>query len=77
MHIKLSRAHCNVAARNCLVGEDDTVKIFNLGNSMTFSNSTEMKLLPLKSTLPLKWTAPEVIEIPELQYDNNLRKVLL
>ena len=63
MHTKLSRAHGNVAARNCLVGENDTVKIFNLGNSMTFSNSTEMKSLPSTAKLPIKWTPPEVMLI--------------
>ena len=66
MHTKLSRAHCNVAARNCLVGDDDTVKIFNLGNSLIFSNSTEMKSFPSKLTLPIKWTAPEVMLIPTI-----------
>ena len=61
MHTKLSRAHADVAARNCLVGQGGIVKVFNLGNSMSFTNSSELKPIPQNSSLPVKWTAPEVI----------------
>ena len=60
--MKLSRAHADVAARNCLVGQGGipVVKILNLGNSMGFKNSSELKDIPQKSSLPVKWTALEV-----------------
>ena len=65
MHTKLSRAHADVAARNCLVGQGaiPVVKIFNLGNSMSFKNTSELKPIPQKCTYSLtnKWIAPEVI----------------
>lgn len=62
MHTKLSRAHADVAARNCIVGQGaiPVVKIFNLGNSMSFNNSSELKPIPQKYLLPVKWTALEV-----------------
>ena len=65
MHTKLSRAHADVAARNCLVGQGaiPVVKIFNLGNSMSFTYSSKLKPIPQKYSLTVKWTAPEVISL--------------
>ena len=65
MHTKLLRAHGDVAARNCLVGQGGipVVKVFNLGNSMSFSNSSELKPIPQNYSLPVKWTALEVISM--------------
>ena len=62
MHTKLSRAHADVAARNCLVGHGalPVIKIFNFGNSMSFNNSSVLKPIPQKYSLPVKWTALEV-----------------
>ena len=70
MHTKLSRAHADVAARNCLVGQGGipVVKVFNLGNSMSFNNSSELKPIPQKYSLPVKWTALEVISMMVLLY---------
>ena len=69
MHTKLSRAHADVAARNCLVGLGaiPVVKIFNLGNSVSFNNSSELKPIPQKYSLMVKWTAPEVMCMMVLQ----------
>ena len=43
------------------MGKEDVVKIFNLGNSMSFQNSSQLKPIPEKSSLPVRWTAPEVL----------------
>ena len=61
MHSELKIAHCDVAARNCLVGEHEMVAVANLGNVMVFNRSTEMKPIPENSQLPIRWSAPEVI----------------
>ncbi len=63
MHTKLSRSHADVAAKNCLVGQGalPVVKIFNLGSSMSFTKSSELKSIPQNYSLAVKWTAPEVI----------------
>lgn len=60
MHTKLSRGYADVTARNCLVGQDGIVKIFNLGNSVGFNDPKEFRRIPQKSSLPVKWTAIEV-----------------
>ena len=63
MHTKLSRAHADVAAKNCLVGQGalPVAKVFNLGSSISFNKGSELKPIPQDSSLTVKWTAPEVI----------------
>ena len=63
MHTRLSRAHCDIAARSCLIGECETVKLINLGNSMIFTDTTKMMPISQKTLLPIRWSAPEVISI--------------
>ena len=58
------RAHCDVAARSCLVGYGKIVKVANLGMSTDFSNNSfDVKPTPKNLLLPVRWSPPEVIII--------------
>ena len=57
----MKRAHCDVAARSCLVGYGKIVKITNLGMSADFSNdSFNIQPIPNNALVPVRWTPPEV-----------------
>ena len=58
--MSLLRAHCDVGARSCLVGDHDVVKVSNLGKSIHFNDRAECKHIPETILLPIKWSAPEV-----------------
>ncbi|KAE9416551.1 hypothetical protein Angca_007481, partial [Angiostrongylus cantonensis] len=50
--------HRDIAARNCLLGYRDELKISDFG--LSIADKTEMKLNKLKS-VPIKWLAPETL----------------
>jgi len=50
--------HRDIAARNCLLGKNDEVKISDFG--MSVADKSVLKLDKLKN-MPVKWLAPEVI----------------
>ncbi|KAJ1373711.1 hypothetical protein KIN20_036193 [Parelaphostrongylus tenuis] len=50
--------HRDIAARNCLLGRKDELKISDFG--LSIADKTEMKLDKLKS-VPIKWLAPETL----------------
>uniref|UniRef100_A0A158PLH2 Protein kinase domain-containing protein n=1 Tax=Angiostrongylus costaricensis TaxID=334426 RepID=A0A158PLH2_ANGCS len=50
--------HRDIAARNCLLGHRDELKISDFG--LSIADKTEMKLDKLKS-VPIKWLAPETL----------------
>ncbi|CAD5215433.1 unnamed protein product [Bursaphelenchus xylophilus] len=49
--------HRDIAARNCLLGEDMTVKISDFGLSVATAEVKESKLMKV----PIKWLAPETL----------------
>ena len=49
--------HCDLAARNILVGESDVVKIADFGLAKILQNDRLM--VDRESQFPIKWTAPE------------------
>lgn len=50
--------HRDIAARNCLLGQNDELKISDFG--LSIADKTEMKMDKLKS-VPIKWLAPETL----------------
>ena len=63
------RAHCDVAARSCLVGYGKIVKIANLGMSTDFSNNSfNVKPTPKNILLPVRWSPPEVLSVHQILY---------
>ena len=53
----MSCIHRDLSARNCLVGENDLVKISDFG----MSREGGIYVVSGPRLLPIRWTAPEVI----------------
>ena len=70
--------HRNLAARNCLVGEEDIVKISGFGMSQVEDGGIYIVSHGTKQ-IPIKWTAPEVCCIQFLRQtvNFNLRTKLM
>jgi tyrosine-protein kinase Fer len=59
--------HRDLAARNCLIGAGNVVKISDFGMSrLTSSEDDIYSVNTTARTIPIKWTAPEVLE--KLEY---------
>ena len=49
--------HCDIAARNCLVGEGNVVKIADFGLTQKFDDGKDYHTMRNKLKLPIKWLA--------------------
>ena len=54
--------HCDLAARNCLVDEDGTIKISDFGMSRITEEGEDIySVNTTAKVIPIKWAAPEVL----------------
>ena len=53
--------HCDIAARNCLLGEGNVVKVADFGLTQKFDEGKEYHTMRDKLKLPIKWLALEAM----------------
>ena len=54
------RVLCNLTARSCLVGRNNTIKLFKFGLSCQVQSDINYVRVQTTTIMPLKWMAPEV-----------------
>ena len=57
-HMKHSSIVGDLASRNCLLGENSTVKLADFGLSRPFDDGKDYYLMRQGAKLPMKWTDP-------------------
>uniref|UniRef100_A0A0M3IN14 Protein kinase domain-containing protein n=1 Tax=Ascaris lumbricoides TaxID=6252 RepID=A0A0M3IN14_ASCLU len=60
--------HRDVAARNCLIGEENTVKLCDFGLSLLGMQYREKKL----KNVPLRWLAPETLKSGRYSFKSDV-----
>jgi len=63
-----SVVHCDLAARNILVGADNQVKITDFGMSREIKSSYKVE----GSELPYRWCAPEVLQHRTFMFESDI-----
>lgn len=53
--------HMDLAARNCLLGEDNMLKVADFGLAVKLTGSDDYHTVSIDSRIPIKWCAPEAL----------------